>query len=105
MSITTPLSPDTEPTRSKRLGVRAVTEEALSTAQHDGVDDQRELVHEVVSYERLDELAAAQHADVLARFALELGDPLHHVIADEGGVLPVERLAQRPATPRTWGAD
>src|SRR6266536_1516654 len=56
------------------LGV-PVAEEALSAADHERMDHQRVFVHQIVLYQRLYELAAADHPEVLAVLRLSRRPP------------------------------
>jgi hypothetical protein len=59
------------------------------------VDHEHELVDEVASHQRLDQLPAAQHPEVLARLLLELSNRLGGVAVEERRVAPRQRFLQR----------
>jgi len=58
------------------------------------VDEQQILVDEVVADQGLDEIAAAENADVLVGLRLELGDSVRNVAVEQGRVLPRQRFGQ-----------
>ncbi len=59
------------------------------------MDQEHVLVDEVAPHQRLDELSAAEHHDVLARLLFEPGHGLRGVALEERGVAPRKRLLQR----------
>ena len=59
--------------------------------QHQRVDQEDVPVDQVAPPQRLDQLAAAQHRQVLARLLLEPGHGLGGVALQQGGVPPGER--------------
>src|SRR3712207_7231541 len=78
----------------QRLLSVPLLEEALPSAQDDGMDHEVKLVEAVLAQQRPDEGAAADDTDVLARLPLQLGDLLRHVPLDQRRVLPLEGLFQ-----------
>src|SRR5919204_4736260 len=86
--------------RSRRLRVderqladlSVVAEQPLAAAEHDREDPERQLVDEVVIEQPLDELAAAEDRDVVARAVFQLADLLGQVAAQERRVPPRDVL-------------
>src|SRR3954466_6888328 len=67
-----------------------LSEQALSTAEYDGVDPDPVFVDQIVFDQSLQKRGAAVHFDVLAGFALELGDGCRDIALDQLGV-PLQR--------------
>src|SRR5215208_2137660 len=80
----------------QRLLMPPRLKQTLSTAHHDRVDHEPELVEEVVLQQRPDQGRAAGYRDILARLLLEPGDLLGDVVPDQGRVLPLEGLLEGP---------
>jgi hypothetical protein len=80
---------------SQRGESTAVGEQAAPRSQDQRVDQEHPFVDEVAPHQRLDELAAAEYPDVLARLLLEPRHGLRGVALEKGGVAPLERLLQR----------
>src|SRR5919201_4714717 len=74
---------------------QALREELAARAEHQRMDEQDELVHQLVLQQRPDQLAAAEHDKVLFELCLDLGHPGRHVLRKERGVLPRQRLLER----------
>src|ERR1700676_4440208 len=73
----------------------AVGEEATPRSQHQRVNQEYVLVDEVVPHQRLDQLSAAHHQEILAWLLLERGYGLCGITRQERGVAPRERLRER----------
>jgi hypothetical protein len=69
------------------LGARPA-EQALAGPDHDGEDEQPQLVHEVVLEQRAPELVAGVDDDVPVHLPLQPGDLLHHVALQDRHVGP-----------------
>src|SRR5712691_8957774 len=73
----------------------AVGEEATPRSQNQRVNQEYVLVDEVVPHQRLDQLSAAHHQEILAWLLLERGYGLCGITRQERGVAPRERLRER----------
>jgi hypothetical protein len=78
-----------------RLLVAGLVEEALAGPEHDGEDDQPQLVHQVVLDQRAPELIAGGDDDVSLELVLQLRDLAHHVALEDDRVAPVGILDRR----------
>jgi hypothetical protein len=72
-----------------------LAEEALAGPEHDGEDDQPQLVHQVVLDQRASELVAGGDDDVSVELVLQLRDLAHHVALEDDRVAPLGILEGR----------
>src|SRR5215210_3574647 len=99
-----PVGEDEDAVRTDRLRVHEphgprlshVLEEAFAWPDDDREDHQAVLVDEIVLHERPCQFPAAEDQDVLAVLLLEPRNCLGDVPLDEGRVVPLQRLLQRP---------
>src|SRR5690606_21753613 len=80
---------------AEAAGDRALPEEALARADHDGEVPEPQHVDKIVPEQRLEEVAAAVDLDLAAFPRLEPGDLPGHVATEQGGVVPAD-LVERP---------
>src|SRR4029453_17578382 len=70
------------------LLVAGLAEEALASPEHDGEDDQPQLVDQVVLQERATQLIAGRDDDLPVELALQLGDLGDPIAVEDRRVVP-----------------